>query len=141
MDPDEYVRLEVADSSSGDEVVLIGYFMLVPHDDESIYRVVDDYLFCLSPHKVTFRSEEYHVLCSRYTLPLTRVGRTFRMAFLEASLKAPSLAHEHRLEVETLLEALEGHTDRSEDEKRESGVGKEVNLEDTRGYWGHLAGR
>ena len=140
MDSDEYARLEVADSSSRSEVVLIGYFMFVPHDDESIYRVVDDYLFCLSPHKVTFRSEEYHVLCSRYTLPLARVGRTFRMAFLEASLKVPSLAHEHRLEVETLLEAMESHMDRVEEEKRESDVRKEVNLEDTRGYWGHLAG-
>ena len=140
MDPGEYVRLEVADSGSGDEVVLIGYFMFVPHDEESIYRVVDDYLFCLSPHKVTFRSEEYHVLCSRYTLPLAHVGRTFRMAFLAASLEVPFLAHEHRLEVETLLEALEDHADRVEAEKREGDAGKGVNLVKTRGYWGQLAG-
>ena len=146
MDSDEYVRLEVADTDAGGEVVLIGYFRLEPHDEESCFRVVDDYLFRLSPHKVTYRSEELGILCSRYTLPLRRVGHVFRKGFLRCSLQLQSLVHAHRLEAEKLLKRLEASPAAMAAKARERAaqtdeddVREGVKIEKTRGYWGQLA--
>ena len=147
MDSEEYVRIEVADVGAGGEVVLMGYFVLAPQEEESWFRTVDDYLFSLAPHKVTFRSESLGVLCSRYTLPLSLVGLRFRKEFLRQSLLTPNLEHAHRLEVETLLERLKldvgaknarGADDAPSDADE---MGKGVTFRETRGYWGQLADR
>ncbi len=140
MDKRRFVRLEVVEPVLR-EVMLVGYYLLEPNDKDSWFRTVDDYLFSLSPHKVTYYSEEHHALCSRYCFRHGLISAKLRRFFLLASLSVDKLPHRHRLEVEMQLNRMEasyrtcdagdfGHDRRSE-----------MPIEGTQGYWAYLMGR